>query len=151
MALGGLHRVDALPGPGKPLFADLGEKGPAAGAVLALHLLNAPAHQQEDDLGGQGQIVVEGVENLQIVGSELLAQSPLHLVAQGGEGGGLVAEGGGDVLQGVLRRGGLGDGSGRDGGELTGGHALALESLQGGLFALHRPGEPLQAVAAQQM
>ena len=53
-----VHRVDALPGPDESLPADLGEEGFSSRPVLTLHLLNAPVHQQADNLRRQGQVVI---------------------------------------------------------------------------------------------
>ena len=103
--LGGVH---PQPVPHKALLLDLAHAGLPAGAVLAGKLLHAPAHQQADHLRRQGQIVVEGVQALEIRRGQNLAQPPLHLVHQAGEGGGLVLQLPGDVGGGVLRRAGGG-------------------------------------------
>ena len=153
IALRRLHRVDPLPGPDKALPADLGEEGLATGAVFALHLLHTPVDQKKDDLGGQGQVVVQGVQDLQIVGGELFAQPPLHFIGQGREGGGRVAEGGGDILRPILRGRGLrGDvRGGRSGGQSGRGQAVLLQLVQRPLLPVLRPAQAVRRAPAQQV
>ena len=97
MGLRRLHGVDALPGPGKALLAHLGEEGAPPRPVLPLRLLDAPSDQHQDHLAGQGQVVIQGEQDLQVIGRQPLAQAALHLVRQGGEGGARLLEGGSDV------------------------------------------------------
>ena len=104
VGLGGLGRVHPQPPPHEALLLNLAHAGLAAGAVLPLKLLHAPAHQQADHLRRQGQVVVEGVQALQVRRGQDLAQTPLHLVHQAGEGGGAVLQLPRDVGGGVLRR-----------------------------------------------
>ena len=98
MGLGPLHRVDALAGPDKALLFDLGQEGPPSRPVFSFHLLGTPAHQHQNNLGRQSQMVIECVQRPQVVGGQLFAQPPLHLVAQGGKGGCIFFQGGGNIL-----------------------------------------------------
>ena len=154
MGLGPLHGVDAPAGPGKALPADLREEGLAPGAVFPLHLLGTPAHQHQDHLGRQRQVVEQGIQHPQVVGRQLFAQAALHLVAQGGEGGRLVVQGGVQILQGVFRGRGL-RGGGIGLGHVFGGQPLPPQQGEGGgqpglgpVQVVHRP--PAQQVEIEQ-
>ena len=97
-------------------------------------------------------MVVQGVQDLQIIGRELFAQPPLHLVGQGWEGGGRVAEGGGDVLRPILwGRGFCGSGRSRGGGQGGRGQAVLLQLVQRPLLSVLRPAQAVRRAPAQQM
>ena len=98
-------------------------------------------------------MVVQGVQDLQIVGGELFAQPPLHLVGQGREGGDRVAEGGGDVFRPILRGRSLrGGGRGcRSGGQCGRGQAVLLQLVQRPLLPVLRPAQAVRRAPAQQV
>ena len=79
---GPLLGVQSPAGPGVALLLDLAHGGPAAGAVLAGGALGAVAHQQEDHVRRQAQIVVKAQQHGKVRGGQALAQLPLHLRRQ---------------------------------------------------------------------
>ena len=98
-----LHGGDAQPFPPEGLLLHLGHpgRGGVRPTLAAAHAHHIPC-QHEDDLHGQGQVVVDGVQALQVRVREHLAQQPLHLPVQAAEAV-LLFQGVGNVPPGVLR------------------------------------------------
>ena len=141
VGVGGLQGVNPRLLPLVGLPAELGEGGLPAGA-LGLGLLHAPAGEGEQHLRGQGEKVVEGVEDFQVRGGEDLPQQLLHRRDQVPEAL-PVLEGLGDVLGGVLRRAVVLQLL-RDGGEdrgVRGEQAQLDEGVLGPLHLFRAPGK----------
>ena len=76
---------DPMAGPGVALLLDLAQGGPPPRAVPGGDFLHAEAHQGENHIRRQAQMVIEAQEDLQIRGGELLAQLVLHRAGEAGE------------------------------------------------------------------
>ena len=148
-----LQRIHAVSGPCSRLPPDDGQEGLAARAVLAFLFLDAEGDDEQDDLRGQGQMVVQGKQGLQVGGGQLFAQPALHLVRQRGEGGGglqRLGDVGGGVFGSHLRKG-LGLRCGELGGLRAGQKFLAHQPVPGGVQPVNGPVQPPGISPAQQM
>ena len=129
VGFGGVYSVrpPLLPPDGLPL--DLWHSGHMARPVLALKLLYGPAHHQKNDLRRKSGKIVDGIKAFQVVGRKHLAQPPLDLLDQDGEGGGLVFQLPVDIGGGIFRRGGSRLRGRRGGGRL--GQPQGVQKRQG--------------------
>lgn len=82
----------------KPSFLIWDRKGRRPGPYFrSISSVHQPT-QHQNNLGRQSQMVIECVQRPQVVGGQLFAQPPLHLVAQGWKGGCIFFQGGGNIL-----------------------------------------------------